>query len=431
MPEIEILRVGTFEDNNGIPHTFTQNHLKEIAESYDPANFRAPLIITHNTHGVDDASLSESPLAYGFPQRLRVVGDRLKAVFDKIAPQFRQWVKDGQVLSISSSLYPPNVLANPTPGRWSLRHIAGLGKEPPAIKGLAPLSLSEFLDGAEGAIAFDEFHAPDDSGCVSFSAANFSQSDRMVGELMDQLREYLIEKEGREAADRVIPREMVGYFMAAPEVDMTQELLSEMDMRISKLEYPDKYKDKSSDEYADPCAAKNLDSDLIPDYQETDIVTQQDYEAQIKKLQQEKAEAEQMAIAAQQKLRRTEITSFCESLPEQITPAMMGTHTVNFGEGESTEMTLVDFMSHLDDQHLEFMKGHLKGLPKQIEFNEMAGSKDDPEMPESPDEDVTEMGERMKLHKRIKEYQEQHKLTFQEAFDMVNDEMKKETMGAK
>ena len=101
------------------------------------------------------------------------------------------------LLSVSSSLYTPNSAANPYPGKWSLRHIAGLGKEPPAIKGMMPLSLAEFLAGEqEGAIAFDEFNTPED-GSVSFNTADFGMGDRYVGQLMQRLREYLIDKHDR------------------------------------------------------------------------------------------------------------------------------------------------------------------------------------------------------------------------------------------
>lgn len=142
--EIEILRAGRHKDKNGIEVEFKPTDLEEIASSYDPSHFRAPLIVAHDNRGHSDRSLVDSEFAYGTPKQLRVVGDRLKAVFDKVAPEFKQWVRDGKLLSVSSSVYLRHSPNNPKPGKLSLRHIAALGKSPPAIKGMAPLALSEW-----------------------------------------------------------------------------------------------------------------------------------------------------------------------------------------------------------------------------------------------------------------------------------------------
>jgi hypothetical protein len=146
--EIEIIRAGTHTSANGIVVTFDRRDLEEIAANYNPSHFQAPLIISHDTLGIPDRQLAHSEFAYGAPKKLKVVGDRLRAVFDKIAPEFVQWVRDGKLLSVSSSIYLRNSPTNPTPGRLALRHIAGLGSSPPAIKGMTPLSLME--------VAFDE-----------------------------------------------------------------------------------------------------------------------------------------------------------------------------------------------------------------------------------------------------------------------------------
>jgi DNA-binding transcriptional regulator YiaG len=160
--EIEILRPGEFTSDDGRKVDLSVERLRQVVASYNPRKFRAPLIISHNTQGVPDDSLVESELAYGTPSRLTMDSrGRVKALFDKVAPQFLEWVRNKQLLSVSASLYPPGHPNNPYK-TWSLRHVAALGSTPPAIKGLAPLTLSEWDSGQIGCIRLSEFadHRP-------------------------------------------------------------------------------------------------------------------------------------------------------------------------------------------------------------------------------------------------------------------------------
>lgn len=231
--EIEFLRVGVHTAMNGSSHNFTSDIAQEIVDTYNPDNFKAPLIISHRTGDYSDRSIVESELAFGTPKFLKKVGDRVKAVFEKISPKFVEWVRNNEILGISPSFYPPDHPSNPTPGKWSLRHIAGLGKSPPAIKGLASLSLSEFLNSPVGAIDLGEFeYSTDTSGAITL--------DFMAGEgyeIFGRLRDYLIEKEGVEVADRIIP----SYYLQVisepqPKNDYPFELIEQLMMRVSDLE---------------------------------------------------------------------------------------------------------------------------------------------------------------------------------------------------
>lgn len=168
--EIEILRVGTHTASNGVKVTFTRADLEEIAASYNPTLLKAALFVTptksdeghaHDTGGVADFDLFNTEYAFGYPSRLEVRGDRLIAIFERIASKFIEAVREGMIIAVSCSVYMPDSKHNPTPGFKYLRHIAALGKSPPAIKGLATLELSEFAiaefsgweAGEEGAIA--------------------------------------------------------------------------------------------------------------------------------------------------------------------------------------------------------------------------------------------------------------------------------------
>lgn len=195
--EIEIFRAGKREASNGIAYDFPVSALKEVVDTYDPGNFRAPLIVSHDTDGQKDANIAESELCYGVPDKLRLVGDRLKAVFTTIVPQAVEWIKTGMLHSISSSFYTPNSRHNPYPGKHSLRHIALLGKTPPAVKGLAPINLCEFsinnnLDGV-----------------LEFSIPMYDDANAIAAALFQRFREYLIDAESLEVADRVLPMDEI------------------------------------------------------------------------------------------------------------------------------------------------------------------------------------------------------------------------------
>ena len=214
---IEILRAGTHTASNGRTVTFKPQDLEEIAASYNPSNFRAPLIVSHDTSSVEDKKLADTELAFGFPDRLEVSGDRLHAHFSKIAPDFTKNVREGRLMSVSPSFYLPDSPNNPTPGKLSLRHIAGLGASPPAIKGLAPLELSEMKWSAgeektinsQFLIHNSQF---DEEGECNISL-DFSEVFAPVGRgtvtALTCLRDWLISEKGLETADRVLGNNVI------------------------------------------------------------------------------------------------------------------------------------------------------------------------------------------------------------------------------
>lgn len=191
--EIEIFRTGKHTASNGSQFEFTAQDLQEIAESYDPQNFRASLVCGHPK---DDHP------AWGVVKGLRVVGDRLKATVEKIAPQFVEWVRDGRYHSISPSFYLRESPSNPTPGKLHLKHIGALGAVPPAVKGLEPLSMSESVEEMAFSSILDgaEFMGSEDEGEDPLDAAQT---------LFRKLREFLISEYDIETADRVLPNELI------------------------------------------------------------------------------------------------------------------------------------------------------------------------------------------------------------------------------
>lgn len=229
--QLEIFRAGKHTSADGRIFEFTREDLDEIVDTYDPATYRAPLILTAgNDHQVkgDDASQAFKPLCHGVPENLKRVGDSLLAEFDKITPDFEQWLKDKRIPGISSSFYLPQSPNNPYPGKKALRHIASVLF--PSVKGMALPGFSEMIE--RGAI---EFELPTEDESVEFPI-EYGAAD-LIG-VLRRMRDYLIEQDGLEIADRVIPSEKLGDLTEniAHEELVSKEVIDTLTAHVSRLE---------------------------------------------------------------------------------------------------------------------------------------------------------------------------------------------------
>lgn len=140
---IEIFRAGRRTAEDGQVHEITRNDLVRAAAAYDPAKHEAPLTVGHPE--------SNRP-AYGWVAGLQVDGDVLRTTHRQVEPQFAEMVQGGRFKKRSASFYAPDDPTNPAPGTWYLRHVAYLGAQPPAVKGLKEIQFSE----AAKAVNFSE-----------------------------------------------------------------------------------------------------------------------------------------------------------------------------------------------------------------------------------------------------------------------------------
>lgn len=137
MPALSILRPGCFYGMGGQKSCFTDNDLKTIAATYEPARYQAPLVLGHPA---DDAS---SP-AHGWITALSIGPDgSLIADLENVTAEMQRLVSEGRYRQLSASLWPPRHPGNPSPGGFSLRHLGALGASGPAISGLSKLAFSE------------------------------------------------------------------------------------------------------------------------------------------------------------------------------------------------------------------------------------------------------------------------------------------------
>jgi hypothetical protein len=131
---VEILKPGTFTDVNGRTVSFSAADVAELVDSYDAAVDQAPAVVGHPK--TDDP-------AYAWAQSLSLEGECAVAEIGEIDAAFAEMVSAGRFKRISPAIYPREHPANPTPGKYYLKHIGFLGAAKPAIKGLAPVAFSQ------------------------------------------------------------------------------------------------------------------------------------------------------------------------------------------------------------------------------------------------------------------------------------------------
>ncbi|HIF3110303.1 TPA: peptidase [Salmonella enterica] len=176
---IHIFRAGTHTDMHGRRINFSDADLNEIAQSYNPALHEAPVVVGHPK--------TDAP-SYAWVSAVKKDRDGLKAEPRDIDPQFAELVKNRRYSKVSASFYCPESPGNPTPGKYYLRHVGFLGAQPPAIKGLKPVSFAE-----------------DEEGVVEFA----DWSLQTTASMFSRIRDFLISQFGLEKADSVVPDYMI------------------------------------------------------------------------------------------------------------------------------------------------------------------------------------------------------------------------------
>jgi hypothetical protein len=135
-----------------VTREFTAKDLKEVAESYDPVIHEAPVRIGHE-------DTDKSP-AFGWVKGFKVQGDKLYADVE-FTPEMSGMLRNGNYKKVSISMYSPQSHINPTPGKWSARHLAVLGATPPAVKGLEQIQFSEELFDYSDGETLESFYDPE------------------------------------------------------------------------------------------------------------------------------------------------------------------------------------------------------------------------------------------------------------------------------
>lgn len=186
---IEVFRPGTFKPMQGDAITYTAAELKAVADAYDPATAPAPIVVGHPE--------ADAP-AFGWVESFEydTAAERLFANLHEIEPSFAELVKAGRYKKVSMSFFGPDQGHNPVPGTWYPKHVGFLGAAAPAVSGLKNAAFA----GAAGATFM-----------ASFGVGNRAAS------IFRRLRDWIIDRDGLEAADKLLPSWEIDWLDEADE----------------------------------------------------------------------------------------------------------------------------------------------------------------------------------------------------------------------
>lgn len=187
---------------SGATVEFSESDLAASAAAYNPAVYRAPIVVGHPR--------LDAP-AYGWVDGLHAASDGLYADASDVDVDFADMVKEGRFPNRSASFFPPTHPRNPVPGVYYLKHIGVLGAAPPAVRGLKPI----------------EFCADDACLTVDFAGG---YDDQVNAGLWRRLREWFIGEKGLDIADNIIS----DYAVQALEAAARQEQAEEVEQPISQ-----------------------------------------------------------------------------------------------------------------------------------------------------------------------------------------------------
>lgn len=131
-----ILKTGNFKDSKGNDCSFTVSDLDKIVETFETKHNRVPITVGHPK--------SNSP-AYGWLNSVKRIGENLYCDFKDVQKEFKTAVKEGLFKNRSISLDKD----------FNIRHLAFLGGQAPAIKGLEEFCFEDDENSTE--IEINEF----------------------------------------------------------------------------------------------------------------------------------------------------------------------------------------------------------------------------------------------------------------------------------
>lgn len=381
---IEIGKIGTFTDSKGITKVFDDKFFSDVTSSYNSAHYKAPFIIGHNTKGVPDDQLAANPeLSFGFPSQVKRVKDRLVAVFDEISPRIKQFYKKGDLLSLSPSFYPPNHKNNPTPGKWSLRHVAGLGVTPPAIKGLR-----------SPALAFAEVGFNPELDCLEFCMCGqmeedgseqltFSMYGNSVAEAIGRLRDWLIETNDLESANKIIPPDLVENLRLGDRIKDQQ--MDRLEEKVYKIAH------KLKEDHSDSSLSSHM-------YQESS----QPSKNMTTTIQKTPTHLLLSRLASEQELEFSDIAETTGFSEKTVAEILLGAKKPTSLELEGiTKALTIDYEE--DDDEIEF-EGH-SGKKRKMKMKMKMKKMKDQKMDEDEDEDEEDDEENFSESQRVSDLQ--------------------------
>lgn len=346
---VPVFAGGTQIDSAGRAHDGDALIDRAVA-SFDPKTHEPPVVIGHP---------AENAPAWGWVAGVKAATDGgrkvLLAKFRDVEPTFAGMVEDRRFPKRSASFYPD--------GR--LRHVGFLGAMPPAVKGLAEMRFS-----GAGAATF-EFGDSETRWALSGLAG-----------VLRGLREWLIGKDGKEAADAVVPEYVISEVAEAAKAPAEEPVIAaetgsgfSEPLKSQGGNMPIKEQLKGILSFMGIDASKVPD-DALPDklpqgapaagsFSEADV-------AAAAKAAEEKGKRAAEAEFAERR-RRQEIASFCDGLvKEGRLPPSMAAGLPEFMASLDAG-TVIEFGEDKQQKTpYEFFKNFVEGLAKLPIFSELA-----------------------------------------------------------
>ncbi|WP_156804742.1 hypothetical protein [Synechococcus sp. PCC 6312] len=157
--KLPFLVKGTHPATNGRSYTFGDSEIEGIRE-YDPTLRRAPIVISHDLKGLDEAEILKNKklsdeLAFGLIEGVVLENGVLKAKSNRYVPKILDWFKEGRIAQISAKFFSPTDPQNPKPGKYYLRHVALLGVSPQAMENLPGPEFAQFNPEGEASVEIE------------------------------------------------------------------------------------------------------------------------------------------------------------------------------------------------------------------------------------------------------------------------------------
>lgn len=318
--KVEIFRAGKQTDSAGNVRDWTVADLDTIASKYNPEFHEAPVCLGHP---------KDNAPAWAWVKKVTREGQSLFAEIGDEAPEFSELLQRKMFKKRSVSLYPD----------LSLRHLAFLGAQPPAVKGLKDFAFAEAGKGEPITLDFADY-----STVWAF---------RSAGNLLQGLRDWVIETKDKETADRILPQYDIDNLktIQAEEKGLYTE---ETDMDTKELEAA----------LATEKTARLASDAKVADFGEK-LATEQGKTAALT------AEVAAMKAAAQDK----EFSDFAEGLVKvgKLLPAdKAATITIMKTLASQAPIDFAEGDKMVKKAPVDIYKARLEAGPKLIEFGETA-----------------------------------------------------------
>ncbi|CNJ03476.1 Uncharacterised protein [Yersinia aldovae] len=325
---LPVFAPGTHTAMDGRTMTFTAEDCIDLASSYDPTLCEAPFVIGHP---------KLTAPAYGWAKRFEYRDGLVYAEPTQVNPAFADAFNAGSYKKRSLAIYQPNSPGNPKPGHFYARHVGFLGAVPPGVKGL-PDAQFEFSE-ATGDDAPFEFSVPWET--------------ELLTDMFRNLRDYLIEKEGTEKADQILPQWRI---------KSVEEIAARVadDAQISPLAYAEE---------------SNVSTGIKPELSGTASDLAEREAALIVRENNIKAkEATSQAVAAT--ARRTDIAAFADGLVTsgQLLPRQKNAVVEVLVNLANEPISFADGASTVTQSPEVLLRAVLSEKPKVLDFSEKSGA---------------------------------------------------------